>query len=161
MDSIQISKVYSGKEYSIGIFAPNELQYMDRDYVFQYIPEELIGCTHIMTCGNDKALPETEPCFTLEVNTPVDVYVLYPDKQPVIPKWLESYERLRRNVTRFDSRADNLKGYFTLYRKHFPAGCIEFYGNSPLEMLAQPWYVTSGGINYCMYSVAVKKTNEE
>ena len=26
-----------------------------------------------------------------------------------------------------------------------------------IEMLAKDWYVTSGGINYCMYSVAVKE----
>ena len=156
MENIRITNVASGREYMIGTFLPGEPQYMDRDYVFNYIPEELQGCTHILTCGNDKILPETEPCFTLHADNEVDVYVLYPDKQPVIPGWLKSFERLRMNVTRADSRADNLKGYFTLYKKHFSAGDITFYGNSPLEMLAKPWYVSTGGINYCMYTVAVK-----
>ena len=44
MNSIEIVKVESGREYSIGKFLPNELQYMDRDYTFNYIPEELKGC---------------------------------------------------------------------------------------------------------------------
>ena len=156
MNDMQITKVESGREYTIGKFLPNELQYMDRDYTFNYIPEELQGCAHIMTCGNDKQIPENEPCFTLQTEREVDVYVLYPDKQPVIPHWLDSFERTRLNVTRMDSRSDNLKGYFTLYKKHFPAGTIVFYGNSPLSMLAKDWYVKTGGINYCMYTVAVK-----
>ena len=156
MNDIQILKVESGREYSVGKFLQGELQYMDRDYVFNYIPEELKGATHILTCGNDKIIPEDKPCFTFKAERDVDVYILYPDKQPVIPKWLEEFERLRMNVTRVDSRSDNLKGYFTLFKKHFPAGLITLYGNSPLFMLAQDWYVTSRGINYCMYSVAVK-----
>lgn len=153
---LTIQSVSSKKEYAISKFAPNELQYMDRDYRFNYIPEELIGCNHIMTCGNDKMLPEEEHCFTLATDRDVDVYILYPDKQPVIPKWLSEYERMRMNVTRQDSRADNLKGYFTLFKKRFPKGEITFYGNSPREMLEKDWYVQSGGTNYCMYTVAVK-----
>ncbi len=161
MNSIEIVKVESGREYSIGKLLPNELQYMDRDYIFNYIPEELKGFVHIRTCGNDKLIPENEPCFTMKAEHDVDVYILYPDKQPVIPKWLESFERLRMNVTRVDSRSDNLKGYFTIFKKRFPAGLITLYGNSPLEMLAQDWYVKSGGINYCMYSVAAKEVDVE
>lgn len=159
MNGIKIVKVGSGREYSVGKFLPNELQYMDRDYLFNYIPEELKGCVHICTCGNDKLISENELCFTIKAERDVDVYILYPDKQPVIPKWLESFERVRMNVTRVDSRSDNLKGYFTLFKKRFPAGLITLYGNSPLEMLAKDWYVTSGGINYCMYSVAVKEVD--
>lgn len=153
---VRIIKVESGREYAVSVLAPGELQYMDREYRFNYVPQELIGCKHIMTCGNDKLTPENDLCFTAELDTPADIYILYPDKQPVIPGWLKKYERVRMNVTRQDSRSDNLKGYFSLYKKHFPAGEVRFYGNSPLEMLAQPWYETTGGINYCMYSVAVK-----
>ena len=83
------------------------------------------------------------------------MYALYPDKQPVLPTWLESFERVRMNVTRMDSLPTTLKGYFSLYKKHFSAGEIKFYGNSPLAMLAQDWYVENVGTNYCMYSVAV------
>ena len=57
MENIRITNVASGREYTLGTFLPGEPQYMDRDYVFNYIPEELQGCTHILTCGNDKILP--------------------------------------------------------------------------------------------------------
>lgn len=153
---VKIKNVSSGREYAVSLFRKDELQYMDRDYIFNYIPEELVGAFHIKTCGNDKLIPEEEQCFVLETDRDVEVYVLYPDKQPVIPKWLESFERVRMNVTRQDSRADNLKGYFSLYKKQFPKGDIVFYGNSPRPMLEKDWYVQSGGINYCMYTVAVK-----
>ena len=98
MNSIKIVNVESGREYSVGKLLPNELQYMDRDYIFNYIPEELKGFVHIRTCGNDKLIPENEPCFTMKAEHDVDIYILYPDKQPVIPKWLESFERLKTDI---------------------------------------------------------------
>ena len=70
---LALVKVESGREYSIGKFLPNELQYMDRDYTFNYIPEELKGCVHILTCGNDKLIPENEPCFTMKAEHDVEV----------------------------------------------------------------------------------------
>ena len=96
---------------------------------------------------------EDEPCYSIEVTRPCDIYVLYPDKQPVLPQWLKDYTRERKNVTRMDTRFDTLKGHFFLYRKSFPAGEILFYGNSSQIMLAEDWYRESNGANYCMYSV--------
>ena len=154
---ITITSTASGKEYTIGELRTGHHQYMDRLYQFSYIPDELKGCVHIMPHGDDKMLSEKEWCFTIETDRECDVYVLYPDKQPVLPKWLESYERTRMNVTRFDSMHNTLKGYFSLYHKHFAPGEIRFYGSSPDAMLAEDWYVETGGNTYCMYSVAVKE----
>lgn len=151
-----IQSVASGKEYRIGTFEPGMLQYADRDYVFAYIPIELKGCSSIITYGSDKMISEDQLCFSIVSDMECDVYVLYPDKQPVIPKWLTHFERMRMNVSREDSDAMTLKGYFTLYKKHFPPGEIAFFGNSPKEMLDKDWYVKSRGTNYCMYSVVVK-----
>lgn len=86
----------------------------------------------------------------------IEVYVIYPDKQPVLPKWLESYEKMRMNVTRIDSMCDCLKGYFSIYKKVFQKGEVTLYGCSPDNMLNEEWYVESKGANYCMYSVALK-----
>jgi len=152
---IQIKSTASGKEYTIGKLERGYPQYMDRLYMFNYIPEELRGCAHFLTCGNDKMIPEDQPCFSLEMDSPADVYVLYADKHPVLPKWLMEYERTRMNVTRLDTSASDLKGYFSLYKKGFPAGIIQFYGNSTHEMLDQDWYVNTNGGGYCMYTVAV------
>ena len=151
-----INSVASLKKYRIGNFVPGELQYADRDYIFEYIPEELQGCQSIVTYGSDKMIGEDQPCFSIVSDTECDVYVLYPDKQPVIPEWLTSFERTRMNVTRTDSNATTLKGYFSLFKKHFSAGEITFYGNSPNEMLTNKEYVESRGTNYCMYSVVIK-----
>ncbi|MFH1903985.1 MAG: hypothetical protein ABIK53_00450 [bacterium] len=147
----------SGKKYGINKLILGEYQYMDRQYQFNYIPKELNGCTHIKTHGNDKLINEKEICVSFEVDCPVEVYILYADKFPILPEWLSQYERTRYNVTRQDSRSDNLKGYFGLYRKSFSNGTINFYGCSPSKMLAEEWYVQSGGANYCMYTIAVLK----
>lgn len=152
---ISIKWTASGRTYQLGELRAGHHQYMDRLYQFAYVPEELSGCTHVMTCGDDKMIPEDSPCFSIETTGPCDVYVLYPDKQPFLPVWLEDYERVRKNVTRMDSYFVTLKGYFSLYKKSFPAGEITFYGNSPKAMLKEDWYVETRGTNYCMYSVCV------
>ena len=154
---IDIKAVASGKEYRLDTLAPGHLQYMDRLYEFSYVPEQLRGCTHIRTCGDDKMIGEEDWCFTVETDRAYDVYVLYPDKQPVLPRWLETYRRVRMTVTRVDSMAFNLKGYFSCYHRRFEPGEIRFYGNSPSAMLAEEWYVASRGNTYCMYSVAMKE----
>lgn len=152
---ITIKHTASGKEYGISKLDQGYLQYMDRSYQFDYVPDEVCGCTHVMTCGSDKMLDEHELCFTVSCDRPVDVYVLYADKQPVLPVWLQDYDRTRLNVTRLDTMACCLKGYFTLYKKHFEAGDISFYGNSPSSMLDLDGYRDTRGTNYCMYTVAI------
>jgi len=150
----------SGKPYALGKFTPGEYQYQDRHYQFNYIPEQMSGCLHIKTHGNDKLTPEDSECFSFNTQTAVDVYVLYADKFPILPRWLESYERTRLNATRIDSSPDTLKGYFGLYKKRFPAGKVTLYGASPNALLAEDWYVSSGGNGYCMYSVCVKEAGD-
>ncbi|WP_105614559.1 hypothetical protein [Vallitalea okinawensis] len=149
----------SGKHYGMGNLKRSDHQYQDRLYQFNYVPEELKGCVHIKTHGNDKLISEDHECFSFETDEAVEVYILYPDKQPYLPQWLEGYERMRMNVTRIDSIADNLKGYFSLYKKVFPKGKIVLYGCSPNKMLLEEWYVESNGANYCMYSVCLKPHN--
>lgn len=154
---IAIKAVASGRDYQLGELRSGNCQYVDRLYQFSYVPQQLRGCVHVMTCGADKMISEDDWCFTLETDREYDVYVLYPDKQPVLPRWLESYERVRMNVTRVDSLAFSLKGYYSCYRKRFGPGEIRFYGNSPNAMLADDRYVQSRGNTYCMYSVALKE----
>lgn len=147
----------SGAPYEIGIMAQSQLQYVDRDYRFLFVPEELNGLTHIKTCGNDKLISEREPCFSFNSDTDVSVYVLFADKFPLLPRWLEQFTRLRLNVTRQDSNPENLKGYFSVYRKDFPKGTVMLNGCSPDALLRQSWYIESGGTHYCMYTVCIKE----
>ena len=157
MNSSLISNLIaeSGKDYAVNKFEPNEFQYMDRDYKFEYIPQELRGAFHIKTCGNDKLISEHEKCISFDVDRDVDVYILFADKFPCIPEWLKEFTRIRMNVTRQDTRHDTLKGYFSLFKKAFSKGCISLNGCSPEQMLQHEWFVKSGGCNYCMYTVCI------
>lgn len=154
---IKIKETASCRDYEISVFARGKQQYMDREYRYSYIPEELNGLPFVMTCGKDKMIAEDEWCFTLYVDHPCDVYVLFADKHPYLPIWMEKYQRLRMNVTREDSNPETLKGYFSVYKKHFPEGDIHFWGNSSKKLLEKPSYVETRGTNYCMYSVVVKE----
>ncbi len=144
----------SGREYAFGKLASGELQYMDRGYRFLYVPEFLKDAIHIMTCGNDKLTSENAASMSFETERPLDIYVLFADKFPVLPNWLQSYERVRANVTRQDSEPATLKGYFSLYRKSFQAGKVELNGCSPETMLERPEYVMTMGATFCMYTLA-------
>jgi hypothetical protein len=148
----------SGKTYGLGRLAPGELQYMDREYRFEYIPGDLRGCLHVRTHGDDKLIGENVTCVSFFVTREADVFVLFADKFPVLPGWLSQYERTRLSVTRTDTRADDLTGYFGLYRHRVPSGPVVLGGCSPRTMLAHEWYVESGGMNYCMYTVAIVPT---
>ena len=152
-------KAASCKCYGLGKLKRGDYQYEDRLYQFNYVPKELTGHIHIKTHGNDKMLSEYDECFSFECDEEVEVFVLYADKHPYLPKWLEAFERMRMNVTRMDSIADNLKGYFSLYKKVYPRGKITLNGSSPSKMLQEEWYVSTNGANYCMYSVCVKPVN--
>jgi len=146
----------SRKKYETGLLLPGQHQYVDRRYRFNYVPDELMGCFHIQTHGNDKLISEDDECLSFQCNEDIEVYVLYADKHPFLPEWLESFERTRMNITRKDSSADNLKGYFGVYKKIFCKGEVKLYGCSHKNMLAQDWYIETYGMNYCMYSVCVK-----
>lgn len=154
---VSITETASGRIYGIGVLAPESKQYMDRDYLFSYIPEELAGLPLIMTCGKDKMISEDDWCFTVHADHPCEVYVIFADKHPYLPVWLEEYRRLRMNVTRTDSHPKTLKGYFSVYQKRFPAGDISFYGNSSKKLLERQSYMETRGTDYCMYSVVIRE----
>ena len=154
---IKIKETASGRFYGMSAFAPGNRQYMDREYRFSYIPEELNGLQLIMTCGKDKMIPENKWCFTLLSDHPCDVYVIFADKHPYLPIWLAEFTHMRMNVTRTDSDPQTLKGYFSVYKKTFPAGEVRFGGNSSLNLLARTSYIETRGTDYCMYSVVVKE----
>ncbi len=153
---IQNIKTKSGKEYTINKLKSGYYQYEDRMYQFNYIPDELKGCIHIKTHGNDKMISENKECFIFECDRDIELYVIYPDKHFILPEWLKNYEKMRMNITRMDSNPANLKGYFSLYKTVFTKGKVTLYGCSPVEMLEEEWYLKTYGAGYCMYSVCLK-----
>jgi len=151
----------SGKEYQINYNSLDKgsKQYIDRDYLFDYIPDFLRKKTYIKTAGNDKMINENKLCFSFETNVPITVYIVYADKLKILPKWLEGYNNTRDKITRQDSNTSNLKGIFSLFSKDFEAGKINLGGNLAEKMLDDQKFKDSGplGTNYCMYSVILVK----
>ena len=145
----------SSHEYGLGRLKQGEHQYMDRDYRFNYIPEKITDAVHIMTFGNDKLICEDEICFSFTALHDVDVFIIFADKFPVVPIWLDDFTRLRMNVTREDSSPETLKGFFSIFQKSFPKGKMELGGCSPKSMLTKD-FSDSLGRGFCMYSVAVR-----
>lgn len=154
-------QVASGKEYQINYNSLDKgsIQYIDRNYLFDYIPDFLRGENFIKTAGNDKMITENKLCFSFEINVPVTVYIVYADKLKILPKWLEEYNNIREKITRQDSNTSTLKGIFSLFSKDFEAGKISLGGNLADEMLDDQKFKDSGplGTNYCMYSVILVK----
>jgi hypothetical protein len=150
-------KAASGKPYVVvdGGFAPDGKQYIDRDYTFNYIPEFLKGATLIQTAGDDKFFVEDKLTLSFRVSAPVTVYIVYGDKLRVLPAWLRNWTDTRWKVTRKDTNATTLKGYFTLFAKDFPAGEIRLLGNLSNKMANDPAFKKLKGSTYCMYSVVV------
>ncbi len=147
----------SGKLYLIEPcgFIQGGKQYIDRDYLLEYVPEALKGRTLVQTAGNDKLIDENETCLSFEVNVPVTVYVVYSDKLRVLPGWLKEFQDTRWKMTRKDTNPSTLKGIFTLLAKDFPAGKVTLYGNLSKAMAADPEFVKLKGSTFCMYSVVV------
>ncbi len=151
-------KAASGKAYQIkhNGFHVDGNQYIDRDYEFSKVPESLQGKTLIMTAGNDKMYEEHETCFTFYANKDIIVHIIYADKYPVNPVWLDSFEKTNLQVLRKDSSFETMKGVFTVYSKKFTAGEIEIKGCLGKGMKT-PEFVESEGSGYCMYSVVVEE----
>ena len=146
----------TGKQYALNILRPGEYQYLDRSYQFNYVPDELIGCTHLKTCGDDKLISENKFCLSFEIGKPATIGIIFADKFPVIPNGLRGFESSRNKITRIDSLPSNLKGYFTVFQKEFAKGTVELKGCSPESMLTEE-YISTGGAGFCMYSVIIFK----
>jgi len=153
-------EVASGKSYLVKYngFISGSQQYIDRDYLFDRIPEEMKGKTLIMLAGNDKMFEENEKCFSFQVNKPVIVHVLYSDKYPVQPVWLMDYTRTEKKVYRKDASEETKKGIFRVYSRKFPAGEIRINGCLGKGIKTEA-FVSSGGSGYCMYSVVIEEVN--
>ena len=147
----------SGKAYVVkeGGFVPGGPQFVDRNYQLSYVPQPLKGLTTLLTAGDDKFIPEDQPCLSFRVNVPVTVYVVYGDKLRFLPSWLSEYSNTRWKVTRQDTNPATLKGIFTLFAKEFPAGVITLNGNLSKPMASDEEFLRMKGSTFCMYSVVV------
>ncbi|MBD3182128.1 hypothetical protein GF312_07545 [Candidatus Poribacteria bacterium] len=134
--TVENIEVASGRAYVVpeaGIDVGTKY-YIDRDYVVNLLPEELIGATFIMT-GNDDKNSVGEDFLTFTVDIPTKVWLARDSrgdegKAGQIPEWLsedmgwERHEDLKIEVT------DGNMGFFILYSKDFEKGDIVLGGNA-------------------------------
>ncbi len=151
-------EVTSSKNYLIKYdgFDNDSLQYIDRDYRFDRVPEELKGGTLIMTAGNDKMFEESERCFSFNVNKRVLVSILYADKYSVKPDWLNNFTNTQKKVYRQDSSTETMKGIFSVYSKEFQSGLISINGCLG-KGIKTDHFVRTCGSGYCMFSVLIRE----
>jgi hypothetical protein len=105
--------------------ALDELQYIDRDYVFTAIPAALVGGVGIRTANDDKnATSIGHLSFT--VNIPVTVFVAHDDRITPRPDWLTSdFTATGEALQSTDGSADS----YSVFKRDMNAGQIVLGGN--------------------------------
>ncbi|MCH8041911.1 MAG: DUF1593 domain-containing protein, partial [Nitrospinae bacterium] len=127
--------VKSSAVYEIvdGGLQQDALIYVDRNYVFTAVPEELQGATYIKTANNDKS-STGDSFLSFDVNQGVSVFVAHDGRISQIPPWLSSFADTWYLITSGDAT-------FSIYKKDYASGTITLGGNY--------------GSGNSMYSVAV------
>ncbi len=128
--------VTSGRAYVVG---PKGIDvgtkyYIDRDYVVNTLPKELIGATFIMTANDDKN-SIGEDFLKFSVNRPVKVWLARDSrgdegKGGKIPDWLSKAKGWTRHEDMKIDVSDANMGFFILNSKEFEKGLIVLCGNA-------------------------------
>jgi len=133
---IEDIEVASGLPYVVGDGGLDigVVYYMDRDYIVNLMPEELIGATWIMTGNGDKnSAGEEFLKFTVGRNA---IVWLARDsrgdegKGGVIPEWLSEDSGWERHEEMLIDVTDGNMGHFVLYSKEFAKGEVILGGNA-------------------------------
>ncbi len=111
----------SPSSYQVRALEVGQLVYVDRDYVFTQVPEDLRGQAYISTANDDKTATG-DAFLSFEINQGSDVYVGYDSSVPTTPGWLSSWTKTLKTVQTSDT-------VFELYRKYFPAGTVTLGAN--------------------------------
>lgn len=118
-------------DYRIDTLQVGKAYYIDRNYAFTSIPEDLLDLQFIKTANADKQ--ETQnPFLSFEVNKRVIVYVAYDNLTP-LPQWLQQgwTQTQQELVTNDEGKT------LGLYKKEFAPGIVELgpnAGNSSSSM---------------------------
>ena len=111
------------------------LAYIDRSYVYDDVPPDLIGSTYIKTSNGDKNFEGTDEFLVFDVNQDVTVYVAHDDRYSIKPSWLSSFANT--GLTLSISGA----GDFELFAKAYPSGTVTLGVNQdPAESESNSMY---------------------
>ena len=138
-------RVESGKRYRL---VPDGLRvgapaYIDRDYTYRRVPQELLGATYVMTSNEDDR-PSSGAFLRFVVSRDATVYVGHDNRVRRKPEWLRRFKDTGREIETTDVP-------FRLYRKDFKAGTVTLGGNLSRK---------DDG-NHSMYLVAIRPAGKK
>ena len=124
----------SPTQYVWDVIEVGAVQYIDRTFTFNTVPEAYLGLSYLKTANDDKGTTG-DPLVSFDVNQDVSVYVAHDDRITPKPGWLASFADTGDNL---ESRG----GSFSLLVKDFPAGTVALGDNE--------------GDGFSMYTVVVR-----
>ena len=96
--------------------------YTDRDYVYDKVPESLLGSDLILTTVADRDSSASTSLFEVTLSRPATVHVGFDSRAKRVPRWLQSWQKTGETAL----AAKHLK--MELYSKDLPAGTVAFKG---------------------------------
>jgi len=113
----------SGEQYTVenGQLANGELVYIDRSYIFQSVPTDLVGVSYIKTANDDKN-STSDTFLSFDVGQNVTVYVSHDVRIMTKPNWLSTFVDTGWDLVTNDTA-------FDVYGKDFVAGAVILGGN--------------------------------
>ena len=137
----------SGENFEVGRnLSVGSTAYIDRSYVYDLVPGELVGHGYIRTANGDKDYPGTDSFLSFDVNQDVTVYVGHDDRYTLRPDWLNSFVATGQQLSVSGA------GNFDLFARDFPVGTVVLGANQhPDEIQRNSMYVIAivdgGGVD--------------
>lgn len=124
---------------------PGDLQYADRTFIFDSIPEEVLGCEWIRNANGSKGYTG-EILATFTAAKDIDVYIAFSTSIAPLPSWMqEGWEDTGENLVNQEN--PTTKKAYRLYKKFFAAGSTVVLGSN-------------GTSNHGMYNIILKQRPE-
>ncbi|MCH7626200.1 MAG: cellulase family glycosylhydrolase, partial [Chloroflexi bacterium] len=122
---LSIIDVASGAPYQVDDFAAGIDVFIDRTFVYSFIPDALSSnVTYIRTANNDK-LGTANPFLTFSIDQDASIMVAH-DDQLFIPAWLQPFTDTGTNLS--------ISGQsHSIFTKDFPQGQVSLGGNEGVD----------------------------
>ena len=126
--NVQVVSVSNGKTFTTTTARVGATVYTDRSYTITNLSGGLNNGILVRTSQADRYY-NTANYFTLAINAPGDVYVLYDPREAVLPLWLRNPAWVRVN-TESISITDTGSSPRQVFHRSYPAGQFSLGGNA-------------------------------
>jgi hypothetical protein len=103
-----------------------KLAYVDRDYTYQNVAADYIGLDYLRTANDDKNA-NGDAFLSFSVNQVVQVFVLYDERNTVLPSWLSTWTDTNDQIIVDESGTQQT---MHVYSKDFAQGQVQLGGNT-------------------------------